>query len=170
MSSLISSPQPFLDGLSRQHPASPELHLSAALLGYAASAGFDSAYDLLADPARREAMLSDPATTDVATRLALTQMHRWQAADDPEAHFQFAVEVLRAINAFANTAGTDSALSHITAGLTREAAAAIADCAANAAPWEQRDFGHRLTEFAVKHPRLASQIAELQDVLGHSVA
>ena len=153
-----------LDGLSRQHPASSELQLFGALLGYAAGVGFDAVYDLLADPARQAAMLSDPAT-DIADRLALAQMRRGQAADDPEAHFQYAVETLRAIAAVLGTADATLPVGDITAALTGEAAAAVADCAANAAPWEQRDFGRRLAELADEHPQLAPQITELRDIL-----
>lgn len=39
--------------------------------------------------------------------------------------------------------------------LAREAAAALADCATNAAPYEQRDFARRLSQLGTENPPLA---------------
>jgi hypothetical protein len=97
------------------------LRLHRGLLGYSATAGFDAAYNLRPDTARQRQLLTDPATP-ADTRMALARLHSGQAADDPEAHFQLATATLLAI--------LDQA-----APLASEAAAALADCASNAAPY-----------------------------------
>jgi hypothetical protein len=82
-------------------------------------------------------------------------MHSGQATDDPEAHYQLTAMTLLAIPADPQAA----------AELARQAAAALADCAANAAPYEQRDYTRRLTQLGTDHPPLAPYIAELQHIL-----
>jgi hypothetical protein len=59
-----------VNNLGDQDPANPVLRLHRGLLGYAATAGFDAAYDLLPDAAGLRAMIADPATP-AGTRLAL---------------------------------------------------------------------------------------------------
>lgn len=145
--------------LGAQDPASPGLRLHRGLLGYAATAGFDAAYDLLPDTARQQAMITDSATP-ADTRLALTRLRSGQAGDDPEAHFQLATLTLLAILNHADPLAHEAA-----AALAREAAAALADCAANAAPCEQRDFTRRLDEIATEHPLLAGFTAEFRHIL-----
>jgi hypothetical protein len=145
-----------LDNLSSQDPADPLLRLHLGLLAYAATAGFDAAYDLLPDTDRQRTMNADPATP-VGTRLAIARMHSVQADDDPEAHFQLAAVSLLAI--------PDQAAPEAAAPLAREAAAALADCAANAAPYEQRDFTRRLSQLGTQHPPLTPYITELQHIL-----
>ena len=100
---------------------------------------------------RLQAMIADPALP-MGTRLALARLHSGQADDDPDAHFQLATLTLLAI--------LDQA-----APLAREAAAALADCTANAAPFEQRDFTRCLTQIGAEHPRLAPFTAEFQHIL-----
>ena len=134
-----------------QDPADPDLRLHRGLLACAAMAGFDAAYDLLPDTTQQRQMLTDPATP-AGTRLAVARLHSGHADDDPEAHFQLAAATLLAI--------LDQ-----TAPLAREAAAALADCAANAAPYEQRDFTRRLAQLATQHPQLAPFTAGLQHIL-----
>jgi tetratricopeptide (TPR) repeat protein len=143
--------QAILNDVSNQDPADTVLRLHRGLLGYAAAAGFDAAYDLLPDTARQQAMIMDPATP-AATRLAIARLHSGQADDDPEAHFQLAALTLLTI-------------LNQTAPLAREATAAIADCAANAAPFEQRDFTRRLAQIGTEQPRLAPFTAELKHIL-----
>jgi hypothetical protein len=123
----------------------PAVRLHRGLLGYAAAAGFDTAYELGADTARQASILHGPAIP-ADTRLALARLHSGCAADDPEAHFQLATATLLAGNA-------------------DEAAAALADCDDNAAPYEKRDFTRRLSELAAEHPQLAPLLAELQQIL-----
>jgi tetratricopeptide (TPR) repeat protein len=147
------------DDLSSQNPADPMLRLHRGLLGYAATAGFDAAYDLLPDTGRQRAMIADPATP-AATRLAIARMHSGQAADDPVAHFQLAAATLLAIE---NQSGPPA--REAADVLAREAAAALADCAANAAPYEQRDFARRLSQLGTEHPPLTAYTAELEHIL-----
>jgi hypothetical protein len=116
------------------------------LLDHAATAGLDASYQLLADPARQASTLADPATP-TATRLAIARLHSGQAGDDPEAHFQLAVITLLAGNA-------------------DEAAAALTDCAENAAPYEQRDFTRRLSELLTENPDLTPLPPALHQILG----
>jgi hypothetical protein len=145
-----------LDHLGNQDPADPDLRLHRGLLGYAATAGFDAAYDLLTDTGRQHAISADPATP-AETRLAVARMHSGQAADDPEAHFQLAALTLLTI--------PDQDAPEAAAPLAREAAATLADCAANAAPYEQRDYARRLSQLGTEQPALAPHVAELQRVL-----
>jgi hypothetical protein len=147
-----------LHALSDQDPADTVLRLHRGLLGYAAAAGFDAAYDLLPDTARQHALPTDPATPATA-RLAIAMMHSGQASDDPEAHYQLTVHALLAIPDHVGPGDPQAA------GLAAQAAAALADCAANAAPWEQRDYARRLTQLATSHPPLAPLIAALQPIL-----
>ena len=121
------------------------LRLHRGLLAYAAIAGFDAAYDLRPDTTRQRQMLTDPATP-AGTRLAVARLHSGQADDDPEAHFQLAAITL-------------------LAGNPDEAAAALADCAGNAAPFERRDFTRRLRQATAGHPQLAAITAELEQIL-----
>jgi hypothetical protein len=88
---------------------------------YAAMAGFDAAYLVLTDPARQQAMLSDPDTPP-DTRLALARLRSGLAPDDPAAHF-------------------DPATAALLAGHPNEAAAATADCAGNAWPQPPSSMG-----------------------------
>jgi hypothetical protein len=118
------------------------LRLHRGLLGYAVTAGFDATYDLLPDSDRQRALRTDPATP-AGTRLALARMRSALAGDDPEAHFQLAAATLLAI-----PDESDADTAEETAAHAREAAAALADCAANAAPYEQRDFARRLNQLA----------------------
>jgi hypothetical protein len=90
------------------------LRLHRGLLGCAASADFDTAYALLADPAQCRAVLAEPDLPP-GTRLALARLHSGQATDDSDAHFQLAVITL-------------------LAGHPDETTAVLADCADNAAP------------------------------------
>ena len=133
------------------------LRLHRGLLAYATTAGFDAAYDLLPDTTRQRQMLTDPATP-ADTRLALARLHSGQADDDPEAHFQLATTTLQAI-LIRPPARPDRA------ALAREAAAALADCASNAAPYEQRDFTRRLAQLGTEHTQLAPLTARLQHIL-----
>jgi hypothetical protein len=87
-------------------------------------------------------------------------MHSGQASDDPEAQYQLAIAALLAIPAH-----DDPPARQATVALTREAAAALTDCAANAAPWEQRDYARRLTQLTTDHPPLAPYTASVQHIL-----
>ena len=92
-------------------------------------------------------MLAGPGTDLPAdARLALARLHSGQSADDPDAHFQLAAATL-------------------LAGYPDEAAAALADCADNAAPFERRDFARRLREATAGRPQLAVITAELERIL-----
>ena len=104
-------------------------------------------------------MLTDPATPP-GTCLAVARLHSGQAADDPEAHFQLATATLLAI--------LDAARPQAVGPLAREAAAVLADCARNAAPYERRDFTRRLTQLTTDHPDLAPNVTELQPILDNS--
>jgi hypothetical protein len=126
-----------------QEPRDYEIRLRRGLLSYATMAGFDAAYELLANPQRLRTALA--ATENASEKLALARLHSGQSADDPEAHFQLAVTTL-------------------LAGNPDEAAAALADCADHAAPYERRDFSHRLVGLSEDHPDLAQAIAGLQQV------
>jgi hypothetical protein len=143
--------------LNDQDPADPVLRLHRGLLGYAATAGLDAAYDLRPDTARQQAILADPATSP-GTRLALARLHSGQADDDPEAHFQLAVLTLLTILEQEGPLEQAAPLAH-------EAAAAITDCAANAAPYEQRDFTRRLSQIGAEQPQLAPLTTELRHIL-----
>lgn len=59
----------------------------------------------------------------------------------------------------------DQATPQTAVTLIRDAAAALTDCAANAAPYEQRDYARRLTQLSIEHPALAPYTAELQHIL-----
>jgi hypothetical protein len=120
------------------------VRLHRGLLSYAAVAGFDAAYELLADAQRLRTALA--ATENPGERLALARLHSGQSADDPEAHFQLAVTTL-------------------LAGNTDEATAALAACADHAAPYERRNFSRRLDHLSELHADLAQAIASLQQVL-----
>lgn len=87
-------------------------------------------------------------------------MHSGLVDDDPEAHFQLAVLVLLTILAQDHPSGSD-----LVPVLTREAAAVLGDCAANAVPYEQRDFARRLAQLTADHPLLAPYLPELQKQL-----
>jgi Family of unknown function (DUF5632) len=52
-----------------------------------------------------------------------------------------------------------------TAPLAREAVAALADCASNAAPYEKHEFTRRLAQLGTEHMQLAPLIAGLQHIL-----
>ena len=86
-------------------------------------------------------------------------MHSGQATDNPEAHYQLATITLLAIPAPAEPTNPEAD------ALARQAAAALADCAANAAPFEQRDYARRLTQLATGHPLLAPYIADITPIL-----
>ena len=136
-----------LDDIARQDLGDRVLRLHRGLLGYAAAAGFDTAYALRTDPVRRRALLAGPdAGLAADTGLALARLHSGQSADDPEAHFQLAAATL-------------------LAGIPDETAAALADCADNAAPFERRDFARRLRELTAGQPQLAAITAELEQIL-----
>lgn len=140
-----------LDDLGDHDPDDTILRLHRGLIAYAAAAGFDVAYDLLSDSTRQQQILIDPATL-AGIRLAVARLHSGQADDDPEAHFQLATTTLLAI--------LDQ-----TAPLAREAAAALADCASNSAPYEQREFTRRLAQLGTEQPLLAPLTAGLQHIL-----
>jgi tetratricopeptide (TPR) repeat protein len=129
---------------SGEEPRNYMVRLHRGLLSYAAVAGFDAAYELLADTQRLRTTLA--ATEHPSDRLALARLYSGQSADDPEAHFQLAVTTL-------------------SAGNPDEAAVALADCADHAAPYERRDFSRRLGHLREQHPYLAQAIASLQHVL-----
>jgi len=150
-----------LDDLNNKNPADLGLRLFRGLLGYAATVGFDAAYDLLPDTDHQRAVIADPATS-AGIRLAVARMHSAQAADDPEAHFELAAITLLGIPDQANTEAASP--------LTREAAAALSDCTANAAPYERRDFVRRLSQLGAEHPALTPYIIELQDILTGNAA
>ena len=145
-----------LNALSDQNPSDLVLRLHRGLLGYAATAGFDAAYDLLPDTDRQRAMIADPATL-ADTRLAIARMHSGHSDDDPEAHFQLAAVTLLAI--------PEQAAPEAAAALARETAAALANCTANAAPYEQRDFARRLSQIGTENSPLTPYIAGLQRIL-----
>ncbi len=101
-------------------------------------------------------MIADPATL-AETRLAIARMRSGRAADDSEAHFQLAALTLLAISGQSDPEATGP--------LAREAAVALADCAANAAPYEQRDYVRRLAQLGAEYPALTRYVAELQHIL-----
>jgi hypothetical protein len=148
-----------LDARGNQDPADIGLRLHRGLLAYASTAGLDDAYDLLHDGDRQQAMIADSAIAG-ETRLAIARMHSALVNDDPEAHFQLATLVLLAILTQADPSSSD-----VAPALAREAAAVLADCAANAAPYEQRDFARRLAQLTADHPPLAPYLPELQKQL-----
>ena len=148
-----------LDAQGNQDPADLALRLHRGLLAYANTAGLDDAYGLLLDGDRQQAMIADP-TIPSETRLAIARMHSGLVNDDPEAHFQLSTLVLLAVLTQNDPSGSD-----VTPVLNREAAAVLADCAANAAPYEQRDFAHRLAQLIADHPPLAPHLPELQKQL-----
>jgi hypothetical protein len=144
-----------LDDLCADDPGNPGGRLLRGLLRYATDAGFDAAYELLADPARLQAALavSDPEPP-ATTRLALARMHSSLSSDDPEAHFQLAATLL------GQALAGEVPLENLA-----EARSALADCADNAAPYEQRDFARRLDDLLAARPDLAPHAAGLQQVL-----
>jgi hypothetical protein len=148
-----------LDAQGNQDPADLEFRLHRGLLAYASTAGLDDAYDLLHDSDRQQAMIADSAIAG-ETRLAIARMHSALVNDDPEAHFQLATLVLLAILTKADPSGSD-----VAPALVREAAAVLADCAANAAPYEQRDYARCLAQLTAAHPPLAPCLPELQKQL-----
>ena len=148
-----------LDARGNQDPADIGVRLHRGLLAYASTAGLDDAYDLLHDGDRQQAMIADSAIAG-ETRLAIARMHSALVNDDPEAHFQLATLVLLAILTKADPSGSD-----VAPALVREAAAVLADCAANAAPYEQRDYARRLAQLTAAHPPLAPYLPELQKQL-----
>jgi tetratricopeptide (TPR) repeat protein len=137
-----------LDTISDQDLGDRMFRLHRGLLGYAATVGFDAAYALRADTAQRRAELAAASDlqTSASTRLALARLNSGQSADDPEAHFQLATITL-------------------LDGKPDEAAAALTDCASNAAPYERRDFARRLREVTAGHPQLAAITGELEQLL-----
>ena len=136
-----------LDSFAKRDLGDRMLRLHRGLLGYAAVAGFDAAYALRADPGRRRSALAGSGPDlPAGTRLALARLHSGQSADDPEAHFQLAA-------------------ASLLAGNPDEAAAALSDCADNAAPFERRDFARRLREVTAGRPQLAAITAELGQIL-----
>jgi tetratricopeptide (TPR) repeat protein len=136
-----------LDSLADSNPAEHMFRQHRGLLTYAAVAGFDAAYELRADADRRRTAFEAASTAPPAiTRLALARMHSGLSADDAEAHFQLAATAL-------------------LAGKVHEAAAALADCADHAAPFERRDFSRRLAELIDDMPGLAPVADGLQQVL-----
>ena len=145
-----------LDARGNQDPADIGLRLHRGLLAYASTAGLDDAYDLLHDGDRQQAMIADSAIAG-ETRLAIARMHSALVNDDPEAHFQLATLVLLAILTQADPSGSD-----VAPALAREAAAVLAYCAANAAPYEQRNYVRRLAQLTADHPPLAPYLPELQ--------
>jgi Trypsin-like peptidase domain/Tetratricopeptide repeat len=146
-----------LDDLGDHDLANATLRLHRGLLAYAITAGFDAAYDVLSDSTLQQQMLIDPATP-AGARLAVARFHSGQADDDPEAHFQLAAATLQAI--LDQAAPLDQ-----TSPLAREAAAALADCASNAAPYERREFALRLAQLGTEHVLLAPLTAGLQHIL-----
>jgi DNA-binding transcriptional regulator GbsR (MarR family)/S1-C subfamily serine protease len=142
---LHSATRAILDDLAGQDLADPVLRLHRGLLGYAAIAGLDAAYDLRAETIRQRQMVTDPATP-ADTRLAVARLHSGQARDDPEAHFQLTISTL-------------------LAGSPDDAETALADCASNAAPYERRDFARRLHQASAGQPQLAAITAELEQIL-----
>jgi hypothetical protein len=134
-----------LDAIADPDPSDRVLRLHRGLLGCAAVAGFDTAYALRADSDERRVTLAQ-SDLPAGTRLALARLHSGQSADDPDAHFQLAATTL-------------------LAGNPDEAAAALADCADNAAPYERRDFARRLREVTAGQPQLAAIVAELEEIL-----
>jgi len=134
-----------LDDAANRDLGDRVLRLHRGLLGCAAVAGFNTAYTLRADPGQRQAAF---AQSDLAAdaRLAVARLHSGQSADDPDAHFRLASAAL-------------------LAGDPEEAAAALADCADNAAPYERRDFARRLREVTAGQPQLAVIVAELEQTL-----
>ena len=136
-----------LDTIAEQDLGDRMLRVHRGLLGYAAVARFDAAYALRADPGRRRAALAEPELDMPAgIRLALARLHSGQSADDPDAHFQLAAATL-------------------LDGHPDEAAAALADCADHAAPFERRDFARRLREATAGQPQLAALTGELEQIL-----
>jgi len=136
-----------LDMAAQQDLRDLTIRLHRGLLGCANAAGFGTAYGLRAAPEQLRATLAAPdLKLPAGTRLALARLHSGQCPDDPRAHFQLAVVTL-------------------LAGIVDEAAAAVADCADNAAPYERRDFALRLREAASSRPQLAIVIAELEQIL-----
>ena len=133
-----------LDRIGDDHTGDRGVRLHRGLLAYAAAVGFDAAYELLADRDQLRAELTKDAP--ITTRLALARLHSGHVADDPNAHFGLAIVTL----------GT---------GDLAEAAAAIGDCAAHAAPPERRDFAGQLDQLAAEQPDLASVIPTLQQIL-----
>ncbi len=134
----------FLDRIGDDQPGDRGLRLHRGLLAYAAAAGFDAAYELLADRDRLPAQY--PQDCSITIRLAMARLHSGYAANDANAHFRLAVEAL-------------------VAGNLTEAAAAIADCRAHAAPYERRDFSRELNQLAEEHPDLSQVVPRLQQIL-----
>ena len=142
-----------LDDLGAQNPDDHMLRLHRGLLAHASEAGFDAAYQLRTDSdQQRQLLAADDEPIPVNARLALARLHSGQFTDDPEAHFELAATALGAI-------------FEATAPLIREAAAALIDCANNAAPYERRDFARRLGQVSAENPHFASLTAALQQFL-----
>jgi hypothetical protein len=137
-----------VDGLGDRAPGKKTVRLHRGLLHYAASEGFDAAYELLQDPRLRQAALEKAASgSPNEASLALARsLNSGRSDDDPEAHFTLVVTTL-------------------LAGDEGEAAAALADCADRAAPCERRDFVRRLEDLAIEHPGLGAAVPELGGIL-----
>ena len=154
-----------LDDLGEHDPADRILRLHRGLLAYAATAGFDVAYDLRSDthPAAADAHRPGdprrypPGGRPACTAGKLTTIPKRTSSSPPRLCWRSSTSVPLAREAAA-------ALDQ-TAPLAREAAAALADCASNAAPYEQRDFTHRLAQLGTEHPQLAPFTAGLQHIL-----
>jgi tetratricopeptide (TPR) repeat protein len=123
-----------LEQAADQNLADQRFRLHRGLLGIAAVAGFDAAYALATTPG------GEPPE---GCELPAARVRSGLLADDAEAHFELAIAAL-------------------TAGRLHEAAAALADCAANAAPFERRDFARRLRRHATGNPDLGGLLEILE--------
>ncbi len=116
-----------LDVSGALQPGDRVLRLHRGLLACARSTGIDDAYQLLSDASKHQAIFDSADPVGRADfRLALARMRSGQSSDDPEGHFQLALAAMQT-------------------GQADEAWTALVNCAANSAPYEQRDFARRLT-------------------------
>jgi hypothetical protein len=142
------------DWVCDQHLDWLTYRLHRGVLHYAAQApdpagGFRDGYDLGTDAGRlRFALTASDPPLSASVRLAIARMYSGQYSDQPEAHFLLAGILL----------GEQEPSSERLA----EARVVLADCAANAAPYERRDFTRRLREFVAEHPALAQSEEEFQ--------
>ena len=140
-----------LENLSAQNPGDQTLRLHRGLLAYAATAGFDAAYELSQTRPSGSAYSRSRPGTPASTRLALARLHSGQSPTTPKRT--------------SSSSPPPCSPSSKDRPARPRSAAALTDCAGNAAPYERRDFTRRLAQLGSEQPHLASLTAELQQIL-----
>ncbi|MGI8984505.1 MAG: hypothetical protein ACR2HM_08250 [Acidimicrobiales bacterium] len=138
-----------LQDLASEQPRDPERRLHRGLLALVQLDGIDAAYAVLDPAATQAAAAAEGAGEPTDRALALVRIHSGLVPDSTEAHFRLATLAIRL-------------------GEAGEAAAALADCADHAAPFERSDFARRLDLLVGTDPELAPLVTELRALLAGS--